>query len=130
METMFVRIKPRDPRRKFVLRRFTYAGVLFHEERGFYRVPREVADYLKGVRQTEFNPYSPPAFDVCTEEEARVLLAAEQEQAGGRRGGLDALPVTVPRDAPGTVTTRDLPQAEAEDPARPARGRGRPDARK
>ena len=87
METMLVRLKPHDPRRKFVLRRFAYAGILFHEERGWYRVPLEISDYLRGVRQSEFNPYSPPAFDVCTEEEARALEAQEQALASARRVG-------------------------------------------
>ena len=35
METMLVRLKSFDPRRGAVLRRFTYAGIKFHEERGW-----------------------------------------------------------------------------------------------
>ena len=34
METLFVRLKPYDPRRGYVLRRYTYRGIKFHEERG------------------------------------------------------------------------------------------------
>ena len=117
METMLVRLKPHDPRRKFVLRRFAYAGILFHEERGWYRVPVEIADYLRGVRQSEFNPYSPPGFDVCTEEEARALEAQEKAVASARRVGIDAAPTTLPRRV---VTSADVSgESESEPPAPP-----------
>src|SRR5579862_5594173 len=127
METMLVRLKPHDPRRKFVLRRFAYAGILFHEERGWYRVPVEISDYLRGVRQSEFNPYSPPAFDVCTEEEARALEAQEQALASARRVGIDAAPTTLPRRV---VTSADVsgesePEAPAPPPPPPAPTRSR-----
>ena len=52
METLLVRLKPHDPRRGHVLRRYTYRGIKFHEERGWYRVEKPVADYLRAVRQT------------------------------------------------------------------------------
>ena len=116
METMLVRLKPHDPRRKFVLRRFAYAGILFHEERGWYRVPLEIADYVRGVRQSEFNPYSPPAFDVCTEEEARALEAQEQALASARRVGIDAAPTTLPRRV---VTSADVSGELEAEPAAP-----------
>jgi len=119
METMLVRLKPYDPRRRFVLRRFAYAGILFHEERGWYRVPLEAADYLRSVRQLEFNPYSPPAFDVCTEEEARALEAQEQAVASARRVGIDVAPVTVPRGGGGAVTTADLSGESEPERTRP-----------
>src|SRR4051812_4075603 len=106
METLLVRLKPYDPRRKFVLRRYTYAGIQFHVARGWERVPKDVADYLKNVRQLEFDPYSPAAFDICTEEEAAALEARERELAGVRRTALDAIPVAQPRR--GAVTTDDL----------------------
>ena len=44
METVFVRLKPYDPRRGYVLRRYTYRGIKFQEERGWFRVPKDVAD--------------------------------------------------------------------------------------
>ena len=42
MQTLLVRLKPYDPRRGFVLRRYTYRGIKFHEERGWYRVDKDV----------------------------------------------------------------------------------------
>ena len=63
METMLVRLKALDPRRGQVLRRFTYQGIKFHQERGWYRVDKAVAEYLRAVRQQPSDPHSPPAFD-------------------------------------------------------------------
>jgi hypothetical protein len=128
METMLVRLKPYDPRRKFVLRRYVYGGIHFLVTRGWERVPKTVADYLRAVRQSEFDPYSPPAFDVCTEEEAAALEKRERELSDARRTALDAIPVVEPRRGSRVVTTADLPGAPAtddEDDEAVARPRGR-----
>jgi hypothetical protein len=136
METMLVRLKPYDPRRKFVLRRYVYAGIHFLVTRGWERVPKEIAAYLRGVRQKEFDPYSPPAFDVCTDEEATALDARERAESATRRTAFAAVAVVRPRRAvDGVVTTADLPGRRAEEevtrgreedaPARPrAAGKG------
>ena len=124
-ETLLVRLKPYDPRRKFVLRRYVYAGIHFLVTRGWERVPKEIADYLRDVRQKEFDPYSPPAFDVCTEAEARALEKRERELSGLRRTALDAIPVAQPRRSSGAVTTRDLAGQESDDEEAPARPRAR-----
>ena len=92
-ETMLVRLKPYDPRRKFVLRRYVYAGIHFLVTRGWERVPKAVADYLRDVRQKEFDPYSPPAFDVCTEAEAE----GAREAGAGALGRCAARPSTPSR---------------------------------
>src|ERR1700722_4088243 len=115
METILVRLKPYDPRRKFVLRRYVYAGIHFLVTRGWERVPKEIADYLRDVRQKEFDPYSPPAFDVCTEAEARALEKRERELSGLRRTALDAIPVAQPRRSSGAVTTHDLLGQESDE---------------
>ena len=125
METMLVRLKPRDARRKHVLRRYAYAGIHFHEARGWYRVSAEIAEYLRGVRQMEFDLYSPAAFDVCTEDEAQAIDAREREAAGTRRTAMDAVPMSVPRPGASTVTTADLGASRGElepDEAAPPRG--------
>jgi hypothetical protein len=114
-ETMLVRLKPYDPRRKFVLRRYVYAGIHFLVTRGWERVPKVVADYLRDVRQKEFDPYSPPAFDVCTEAEAKALEKRERELSGLRRTALDTIPVAQPRRSSGVVTTGDLPGSESDE---------------
>jgi hypothetical protein len=108
METMFVRLKPLDPRRKFVLRRYAYAGIHFHEARGWHRVAPDIAEHLRGTRQMEFDAYSPAAFDVCTEEEAQTIDARERAESGLRRTALDAVPLSAARPGSGGVTTDDL----------------------
>jgi hypothetical protein len=105
-DTLLVRLKPYDPRRGHVLRRYTYAGIKFQEERGWYRVERPVAEYLRAVREVPSDRYAPLAFDVCTETEAKALDANESEVAKVKRSATDDLKVVPARAA---VTTEDLP---------------------
>ena len=117
-ETLLVRLKPLDPRRKFVLRRYAYAGIVFQEVHGWYRVSHAIGEYLRGVRQLEFDAYSPGAFDVCTDAEAQAIDAREKAVAGARRLAMAAIALTPGRPS-GVVTTRDLPTmpvAEEEAP--------------
>ena len=106
-DTLLVRLKPYDPRRGFVLRRFTYAGIRFQDERGWYRVERKVGEHLRAVRTVPTDKYAPLAFDVCTEAEAKALDAGESEAAKVKRNATDDLKVTTAR---GTITTDDLPK--------------------
>lgn len=114
METMLVRLKSFDPRRGCVLRRFTYAGIKFHEERGWYRVDKTVADYLRGVRQVPADEVSQLAFDVCTEEEAKALDTREESEAKVRKAAADDVRLSPAR---GDLTTAEL----AKTPARSGR---------
>ena len=119
MDTMLVRLKPYDPRRGHLLRRFTYRGIKFQEERGWYRVSKDVAEYLRGVRQVVTDEHSPLAFDVCTEAEARELDAREKEEGAVRKSATDNIKLSVPRPG-GALTSGDLPEA-AKDGSKPAR---------
>ena len=111
METLLVRLKPHDPRRGHVLRRYTYRGIKFQEERGWYRVEKAVADYLRDVRQLATNPHAPLAFDVCTPDEAKALDSKETEAEVTRKGATDDIKVSEARPG-GAVTTDDLPEAD------------------
>ena len=126
METQLVRLKPHDPRRGHVLRRFTYRGIKFHEERGWYRVDKPVADYLRTVRQVASDGHSPLAFYVCTDAEARDLDTREKEAAVTRKAATDDIKVS-PARAEGAVTTEDLPDAEtaSDDGAKGSARKGR-----
>lgn len=106
MDTLLVRLKAFDPRRGHVLRRYTYAGIKFHEERGWYRVGKEVGEYLRTVREAPEADYSPLAFDVCTEEEARALDAREETETKTRRAAVDDIKVSEARND--AVTTPEL----------------------
>jgi len=117
METMFVRLKPYDPRRGHVLRRYTYRGIKFHEDRGWFRVPKDVADYLRAVHQVPGDEHSPLAFDCCTEAEAKSLDAKEKESTVTRKTASDDIKVSLPQDDAkglGALTTEDLPNKSKE----------------
>ena len=120
METLLVRLKPYDRRRGHVLRRFAYRGIKFQDDRGWYRVERAVGEYLRGVRQTPGDEHAPPAFDVCTEGEAKALDAKEEKEAKVRKTATDEIQVSAAR-TDGAVTTADLP----DDGGEPAKGTGR-----
>ena len=109
METLLVRLKPHDPRRGFKLRRYTYRGIKFQEERGWYRVDKDVADYLREVRQVHSDEHAPLAFDVCTADEAKALDSKEKDDATARKTADDDIKVSEPRGG-GAVTTGDLPE--------------------
>ena len=109
MDTMLVRLKPYDPRRGNVLRRFTFRGIKFHEERGWYRVEAPVSEYLRGVHQVPTDLFSPLAFDVCTEAEAKALETTQAEETKVKRSATDDLKI-VPARAP-------APPAETPPPA-------------
>ena len=114
MQTLLVRLKPYDPRRGCVLRRFTYRGIKFHEERGWYRVEKPVAEYLRTVRQVAGDEVTPLAFDVCSEEEAKALETREQTEAKVRKAAADDVQLSPAR---AEVTTADPAKA----PTRTAR---------
>jgi hypothetical protein len=114
MDTMLVRLKSFDPRRGHIVRRFTYAGIKFHEERGWYRVDKNVAEYLRAVREVAGDEVSQLAFDVCTEEEAKALDTREESEAKVRKAAADDVRLSPAR---GEVTTADLAKA----PTRTAR---------
>ena len=85
METLLVRLRPLDVRRGTALRCYTYRGIRFHVDRGWYRVPRDIAEYLRGVRTLDTDPNAPLAFDVSTEEDAKRVDAEEQAKAQAAR---------------------------------------------
>ncbi len=114
METVLVRLKPYDPRRGYVLRRFTYQGIKFHEERGWYVVDKAVAEYLRKVPQRDTDPHSPLAFDVATEEEAKALDAREEHEGKTRKNAAEAPRVAAGR---GDLTTDDVRAVAGARPA-------------
>ena len=123
LDTQLVRLKPHDPRRGHVLRRYTYAGIKLHEERGWYRVSKDVAAYLKGVHQVPGDTYTPLAFDVCSDDEAKAIDAREENESKVRRSASDEVKLSPARGEGGALTTADLP----EQTARPQPGAARAD---
>ena len=111
METLPVRLRPYDPRRGHRLRRYTYRGIKFQEERGWYRVDKTVADYLRQVRQVASDEHAPLAFDVCTPDEAKSIDAKEKDATTPRKTADDDIKLSEAR-ADGAVTTGDLPDGQ------------------
>ena len=107
-----VRLKPHDPKKGHVIRRYTAFSIRFEEARGWYKVADEVATYLGTVHQVPGDEDSPLAFDVCTEEEAQRIEAAEKKKADERARAAEPN-VAQPYDVSvrgGDLTTADLPQ--------------------
>ena len=112
-DTLLVRLKPYDPRRGHVLRRYTYAGIKFQEERGWYRVEKSVAEYLRSVRPVAGDEVTPLAFDVCTEEEAKALDVREESEAKVRKAAADDVRLTPARSDMATAELVKAPTRTA-----------------
>ena len=95
-----VRLKPYNPRRGAILRKYVLVDrkLTFQEERGWYKVDAEVADYLATVRQVHGDELSLEAFDICTEAEAKAIDAREAGEKKRKDEGAMA----------NDLTTRDL----------------------
>jgi len=121
-DTLLVRLKPYNPRRKHVLRTFTYKGQRFQEARGWHKVPSWLGEELREIPQIESDPASPFAFDVCTLAEAERMDDDEDKRRRlevERRLARDAAPIErrsaiSARDAGriNNVTAADLPSTK------------------
>lgn len=128
METhMLVRLKRHNPARNHVLRRYTYRGIRFQEDRGWYRVAKEIAEYLTGVHQTPGDTNTPLAFDVCTAAEAAALDERERRSKDSRTLADEPIEATQTRDEPeddaveddvSNGASRDLTTADLPKPSR------------
>ena len=98
MTHKLVRLKAYDPKRGFILRRLTVRGITFKHSAGWYRVHSDIAAYLDGVRQRPRDEHSPKAFDVKSEEEARVLEEKEASDARQKKSTVEA-PTVEAREA-------------------------------
>ncbi len=98
-----IRIKPYDPKRGHLVRRYTAFSIRLEESRGWYRVADDVAEYLAKVHQAPHDEDSPLVFDVCTEAEAHALEEAERKKAEERAKAAEPN-VATPYD----LTTSDL----------------------
>ena len=82
-----VRIKPYNPRKGCVLRKYTHVPTSkkFDESLGWYIVDDSVAAELVRVRQREGDEQSPMAFDIVDAKTAREIDAKEKKDAIARR---------------------------------------------
>jgi hypothetical protein len=73
---------------------------------------RQAVEYLRAVRQHVTDPHSPPAFDVCTEVQARDIIEAEK-RAKLVEAVKDAEPMPV---APRSVSSKPSSSLNRADP--------------
>ena len=103
---MLVRIKPFDPKKGRLVRRYTAFSTRFEEKLGWYRVSEDIARYLATVHQVAGDESSPPVFDVCTEDQARAIDEAEHRLPAER--AQSTAPNLAHADST-ALTTGDLP---------------------
>lgn len=114
-----IRLKPLDAKKGHVIRRYTAFSTTFEEHKGWYRVSDPVAAYLATVHQVPNDEDTPLAFDVCTQEDAKRIDAAEKKRAEERARAAEPN-VAAPRDL--TVVGGDLTTADLREPNRRPRG--------
>jgi hypothetical protein len=78
---MLVRLKPHDPKKRLLLKQYTYQGIRFQAGCGWYKVNGQVAAYLKGVHSIPGDEDTPLAFDVCTPDKARAMDENDRKAA-------------------------------------------------
>jgi hypothetical protein len=117
-----VRLKPLDAKKGHVIRRFTTFSTTFEEARGWYRVNEEMAAYLQTVHQVPNDEDTPKAFDVCTDEEAKAIEAAEKRKAEERARAAEPN-VAMPREVMSAGAVPAAPEGrESGRRTRPAAG--------
>lgn len=80
-QAFYIRLKPYNPKRGYKLRIYSVFGLKFRVDGGWYKIDdANVASYLKTVHNDNNDPESPLAFDVCTEDEWKGLLADEHRE--------------------------------------------------
>jgi hypothetical protein len=113
-----IRLKPFDLKKGHIIRRYTVAGTTFEERKGWYRVSDHMAAYLATVHQVADDEDSPMAFDVCTQDDAKRIDAAEKKKAEERARAAEPNVATA-RDV--TAIAGDLTTADLRDPGRRSR---------
>jgi hypothetical protein len=111
---MYVRIKPYNARKGHTLRSYTFGGMTFREEVGWYEVAEHVAQKLAGVHMNPESEDTPLAFDVAESiKQAKDIEARYIASLNPQRQDADSLQARRMEDP---MNPRDL-----NEPARTAR---------
>jgi hypothetical protein len=99
-DVMYVRLKPYDKKRGYLVRRYMVAGHEFmtDHETGrpiWNKVMKRAEDYLRALKQNPDDPESKDLFDVMTPEEYQQIREREQAQVMARFGIAES-PVRTP----------------------------------
>ena len=117
---MYIRLKPFNPRRGHMLRRFCFKGKVFHVGR-WYKVSESFAQQVSEIHQKANDEDSPYAFDVATEQQARAIEAKESAKEATERKKINNAEVVSAQEVRddslrgGALTTAALRTAEAVD---------------
>jgi hypothetical protein len=83
METVFVRLKPYNPKQGFVVQRYSYKGQSFVQDDSgrstWYQVGVPYSREIAELRQEDNNPRSPALFDITTQDEYAQIVAREED---------------------------------------------------
>lgn len=98
--TYWVRVKPYNPARGHVIKRYHAAGRMWHGGDGLTQIPHwvkvteQLAKKLATFHQSDRDPYAPRIFDIVTEEKKRFIEKQEDEIRRQIRGGvaINAMP--------------------------------------
>jgi hypothetical protein len=135
--TVLVRLKPYNKRKGHLRKTYSVNGATFHAG-NWYRVSRDMAEYLEGIRARDEDEIAPLSFDVCSEKEAKDLV--EREKLAARKQSEPDDAITIKDLTPNKTTKPSTeedgvfdekspePGAVVEIPGAPKRGsaRGRP----
>jgi hypothetical protein len=111
-KTMLARLKPHDPKKGLLLKQYTYQGIRFQAGRGWYRVNRKVAAYLKDVHSIPGDEDTPLAFEVCTPDEARAMDENDRKAARQVLPAEEALDVSHVGDEQPRAKSRPSPDRD------------------
>lgn len=109
-DTMLVRLRPYAPRQGQKIRRYMVYGMRFDEGRGWYEVPKAVAEYLRTVRGDSAEN-APFAFDVQTQEGAMDLEERERRAKAEEVAKAEAPRVVPLAETSAALRSADLPSA-------------------
>lgn len=129
--TKFVRLKPYNKRKGFLMRRYSVRRKRFIHGR-WYEVPEQLAKYLDSVTATPEDPETPFAFDVCDSREEAIALVKREKRAKRRQNADHDLTTLTTADLRGDeIREVDLSEPEGDDDdgvtQRPRKRRGRRD---
>jgi hypothetical protein len=111
-KNMLVRLKPHDPKKGLLLKQYSYQGIRFQAGRGWYRVNRKVAAYLKNVHSIPGDEDTPLAFEVCTPDEARAMDENDRKAARQVLPAEEALDVSHVGDEQPRMKSRPSPDRD------------------
>jgi hypothetical protein len=108
----YVRIKPYDPQKGYLRRRYMRDGKLYDVEKGWYLVDDEAAEILRTVSQHEYDKseHPVPAFDICDNKAAVDAINKKEQKAQYEKLMKErGIPIVVGGEVPvNDLTTADL----------------------